>query len=297
MKLASIFETMVEVGLMMSTSENVFPAPPTVHVIDGVRVEIQRQGDGRPLLFLHSVDGVEPGAAWFQDLAADFDVIAPWHPGFGHSDWPAEFRTISDLAFYYLELIRALDLRDVILVGSSFGGWLAAEIAVRSVEALSHLVLVDPLGIKVGGREDRDIADMYAVSQEELTRLAYHDPRKRQRDYSTMNDHDLLGIARSREAYTYFGWKPYMHNPGLRRWLRRIRVPSLVVWGADDGIVSLDYGRAYTAEIPGARFEIIDEAGHYPHTEQPERFTELLRDFVGPQRAPSQAAASLRGKA
>jgi pimeloyl-ACP methyl ester carboxylesterase len=253
---------------------------PMAEIVDGVSIEVVRVGAGQTLLYLHSVDGVNPAAAWVRGLAERYEVVAPWHPGFGHSEWPPEFRTIGDLAFFYLELVRELEIEDAILMGSSFGGWLAAEIAIRSVDAFSRVVLVDPLGIKIGGREDRDIADMHAVSQEQLTRLAYDDPSRRTRDYSTMSDDDRLAIARSREAYTYFGWKPYMHDPGLRRWLRRIRVPTLVLWGASDGIVSTDYGRAYAAEIPGARFEVIEEAGHYPHVEQPARFLELVEQFA-----------------
>jgi pimeloyl-ACP methyl ester carboxylesterase len=252
----------------------------TAEVIDGVAIDVVRGGAGKTLLFLHSVDGVNAELPWFQDLTRSFELVAPWHPGFGHSELPREFRTIGDLAFFYLEAIRELRIEDAVLVGSSFGGWLAAEIAVRSTDAFSHVVLVDPLGIKVGGREDRDIADVFAIPQDELTRLAYHAPDRRTRDYSTMSDEDRLAIARSREAYTYFGWRPYMHDPSLRRWLRRIRVPTLVLWGESDGIVSPDYGRAYAAEIPGARFELIEQAGHYPHVEQPERFAALVRDFV-----------------
>ncbi len=256
----------------------------TIHsstaVVDEVSIDLVRAGEGKQLLFLHPVDGVDPAQPWFGGLAECFDVIAPSHPGFGASEWPSEFRTVGDLAFFYLEAIRELQIEDAVLVGSSFGGWLAAEIAVRSTAAFSHVVLVDALGIKVGGREDRDIADVFAVSQEELTRLAYHDPDRRRRDYSAMSDEELLAIARSREAYTYFGWSPYMHNPGLRRWLRRIRVPTMVVWGASDGIVSPDYGRAFAAEIPGARFELVEAAGHYPHLEQPERFVDLTREFA-----------------
>jgi pimeloyl-ACP methyl ester carboxylesterase len=251
-------------------------------VVDGVTVELARSGSGPTLLFLHSVDGIDPSARWFELLAERFDVIAPWHPGFGHSELPSEFRTVGDLAFFYLELIRELEIRDAVLVGASFGGWLAAEIAVRSTAAFSHLVLADPLGIKVGSRKERDIADVFAMSQAEMTARAYHDASRRTRDYSTMSDRDLLGIARSREAYTYFGWSPYMHNPTLKRWLRRIRVPTLVACGASDGIVAPDYGRAFAVEIPGARFELIDEAGHYPHIEQPDRFVELVLEHVAP---------------
>jgi len=173
-----------------------------------------------------------------------------------------------------------LDIRDATVLGASFGGWVAAEVAVRSTQRIARLVLVDPLGIKVGDRESRDIADMYAMSQAELTAHAYHDPSRRTRDYSTMSDRDLLGIARSRESYTYFGWRRYMHDPSLRGWLQRIRVPTLVAWGASDRIVTPDYGRAYAAEIPGARFELIEQAGHYPHVEQPDRFVELVLAFA-----------------
>jgi len=248
--------------------------------VAGIEIELVRAGAGPQLLFLHSVDGIDPSARWFELLTERFEVIAPWQPGFGHSDRPADFRSVGDLALFQLELMRKLDLRDVTVFGTSFGGWVAAEVAVRSTERIARLVLADPLGIKVGDRESRDIADMFAISQAELTARAYHDASKRTRDYSTMSDRDLLGIARSRESYTYFGWRPYMHDPSLRRWLRRIEVPTLVVWGASDGIVAPDYGRAYAAEIPGARFELVEEAGHYPHVEQPERFAELVLAFA-----------------
>jgi len=254
--------------------------------IAGVKIELARAGDGPTLLFLHSVDGVDPGSQWFRLLAQRFHVIAPWHPGFGHSELPGDrFRDVGDLALFYLELVHELEIRDAVLMGASFGGWLAAEVAVRSAAAFTHLVLADALGIKVGDRESRDVADVFAISQEELTARAYHDPGRRTRDYSTMSDRDLLGIARSREAYAYFGWKPYMHDPTLRPWLRRVRIPSLVLWGESDGIVTPDYGRAYAAAIPGARFELVEQAGHYPHVEQPERVVELVTAFAHPDSA------------
>lgn len=250
--------------------------------VDDVAIDVVRAGAGKTLLYLHSVDGIDPRLAWFAELSRSFEVVAPWHPGFGASELPGEFRDVGDLAYFYLEVIRELEIADAILMGSSFGGWLAAEIAVRCHDAFSHLVLIDALGVKIGGREDRDIADMFAISQEELTQRAYHSPQARRRDYSAMTDAERLAIARSREAYTYFGWKPYMHNPSLRRWLRRIRIPTLVIWGASDGIVSADYGGRYAAEIPGARFEVVSQAGHYPHVERPDEVVALVREFASP---------------
>jgi pimeloyl-ACP methyl ester carboxylesterase len=248
--------------------------------IDGVKVEMVRQGRGKPLYLLHSVDGVGARSPYFQALAQHFAVTAIWHPGFGHSEWPKAFRNVADLVYFHMTACDVLDIRDAVLAGASFGGWLAAEIAVRSTARFSHLVLADAYGIKVGGREARDIVDMYAIPQDEITRLAYHDPAKRTRDYSQMSEHDLLAIARSREAFTYFGWKPYLHNPGLKRWLRRIDIPTLVLWGESDRIVTPEYGRAYAAEIPGAEFRLIREAGHYPHIEQPDALVRAIAEFA-----------------
>ena len=190
-----------------------------------------------------------------------------------------------------MTLVEALGIHDAVLAGSSFGGWLAAEIAVRSTQHFSHLVLVDAYGIKVGGREDRDIADLYAISQEEISRLAFHDPARHVRDYSSLSDEDLVAIARSREAFTYFGWKPYMHNPGLARWLRRIHIPTLVLWGESDGIVKPDYGRAYAGHIPGAEFHLVSEAGHYPHIEQPKATIDRIVSFVSTSHTQSDQAS------
>jgi pimeloyl-ACP methyl ester carboxylesterase len=141
-------------------------------------------------------------------------------------------------------------------------------------------VLVDPLGIKVGGPTDRDIADMHAMSHDEYMRLAWADPTNGERDLTELPDTELAGIARGREAFARFGWKPYMHNPRLLRWLHRIDVSTLLLWGEQDGIVSPAYGRAWQTEIPGARFEIIAGAGHFPHWEQPRVFADRLGEFV-----------------
>jgi pimeloyl-ACP methyl ester carboxylesterase len=248
--------------------------------VDGTPIELIRAGTGKKLLFLHAVEGPSPTSPWLQDMAQHFEVYAPWHPGFGLAPRPTEHRSINDLALYYLDFIEQFGLNDAVLVGTSFGGWLAAEIAIRDATAFSHLVLIDPLGIKTGDRETRDIADVFALSQEELSNLAYYAPGNRRRDYAAMTDDQRLMIARSRESYTFYGWQPYMHNPTLRHWLHRIKIPSLVLWGAADGIVTPEYGRAYADALPEARFELVPEAGHYPLTEQPSATVAAIESFV-----------------
>jgi pimeloyl-ACP methyl ester carboxylesterase len=249
--------------------------------VNGIVVEYVEKGRGRPLLFLHPGIGLDPKAPVLDRLAERARVIAPSHPGFGGSEQPRSFTTIDDLAYFYLDLLDQLDLTDTIVVGISLGGWIAAEMAVKSTARVSHLVLANAVGIKVGDRETRDIADMFAVTEPELNMLAYSEPKSVSRDYTTMAEADLRLIARNREATARYAWSPYMHNPKLKGRLHRIRIPTLLLWGTDDRILSERYGRAYSAAIPGARFETIKQAGHFPHLEQPAEFARKIFAFTG----------------
>jgi pimeloyl-ACP methyl ester carboxylesterase len=147
----------------------------TVH---GVRLEVVERGQGRPILWLHGEDGLDPGAQFLDLLGAHGNVLAPSHPGFGHSPDVASIDTVDDLSYLYLDLLADRNLRDVTVVGSSLGGWIAAEMAVKCSDRFSGLVLVAPLGIKVGDRETRDIPDIFALPPDEVTRLQYRDPAK-----------------------------------------------------------------------------------------------------------------------
>jgi pimeloyl-ACP methyl ester carboxylesterase len=249
-------------------------------VVDDIRVELIERGSGRPLLFLHPGIGIGSSLPALDRLAGHFRVLAPVHPGFEHSEQPKSYNSVDDLAYCYLDLLEQLDLRDVVVVGVSLGGWIAAEIAIKSTERISHLVLANAVGIKVGDRETRDIVDIYAISESELVQLAFFDPALGTRDYKSMPDADVLAAARNREATARYAWSPYMHDPKLERRLRRIRVPTLLLWGEGDRILSEPYGRAYCAAIPGARFEMMARAGHFPHLEQPDIFAERVLGFV-----------------
>jgi pimeloyl-ACP methyl ester carboxylesterase len=248
--------------------------------VAGVSLELEERGEGRPLLFLHPGEGLEPRREWFDLLARRYRVIAPLHPGWANSAVPNWLSTVDDLAYLYLDFAAALRLENAVLVGACFGGWIAAEMAVRDARRFGKLVLADPLGIKVGGVLERDIADMHAIPQAEYMRLAWADPAKGERDLTELPETELAAIARGREAFALFGWKPYMHNPRLKRWLHRIDVPTLLLWGERDGIVSTSYGETWRAEIPGARMEVIPDAGHFPHWEQPQDFADRLTHFV-----------------
>jgi pimeloyl-ACP methyl ester carboxylesterase len=259
---------------------------PTVQ-IQNLALELTVTGEGRPLLFLHPghpSGRLDPKAPVLELLSEQARVIAPTHPGFGSQPAPRELTTIDDLAYLYLDLLDTLDLRDVVIVGVSLGGWIAAEMAVKSTARTGALVLANAVGIKPGSRETRDIADIYAITDKQLAELVWAEPARMAHNPKTLPESDLIAMARSRESTGRYAWSPYMHNPKLKGRLHRIRVPTLVLWGATDRVTTTDYGRAYAAAIPGARFETIDGAGHFPHLEQPQSFAKAVSAVIASSR-------------
>ena len=248
--------------------------------VSGVELEIERRGRGRPLLVLYGEEALELDAAVLAELARDHELIIPSPPGFGRSERPDWIETPDDIGYIYLDLMERLNVGEVPAIGFSFGGWLALEMATKDDSFFSKLVLVDPYGVKVGGPMDRDIEDVWNIHPERVAKLKWFDGEKGKRDFTAMPEGELAIIARNNESFARFCWDPCMHNPKLARRLHRVRVPTLFVWGANDGIVSPDYGRAYSRMIAGAEFSVIGKAGHYPHLEQPDEFMRLVRGFL-----------------
>jgi pimeloyl-ACP methyl ester carboxylesterase len=249
-------------------------------VIEGTRIDVIERGTGPPILFLHAENGIEPAIDAIDELAKSARVIAPTHPGFGGSELPHGMRTVDDLSYFYLDLLDQLDLRDVALVGVSLGAWIVAEIAVKSTARLSRLVMANAVGVKIGARETRDIADIFALTEQDYLEIVYRDANVGRRDYKALPDGEARAAARAREATARFAWSPYFHNPRLKSRLHRIRIPTLFLWGVHDRMVGEAYGRAYSALIPGARFETLARAGHFPHQEQPVEFAERVLAFM-----------------
>jgi pimeloyl-ACP methyl ester carboxylesterase len=245
-----------------------------------IELEVVRGGTGPTVVFLHGFHPLEPDAPFLERLSRKVSIVAPSHPGFGASARPDDFETVYDLVHLYRELLDTLPDGNVTLIGASFGGWLAAEIAAACPHRLGRLVLVDALGIKLGDRETPDILDVFNTHPDAVRRASWHEERCAP-DFDALSDAALTRHARNRDALCLYGWEPYMYNPRLKRWLGRIAIPTLVLWGASDGVVTPAYGRAYAALIPGARFALIDDAGHHPELEQPGLLADRILDFLG----------------
>lgn len=266
----------------MFLEPNVRPVQTRRVAVNGVEVDVLEMGIGQPLLFLHGEEGPTAYSIRYLNMLAErYHVIAPWHPGFGGSDLPEHFREIGDLAYFYLDFLEHEDLSDVVVVGAGFGGWVAAETAIRNNSRIGCLVLFDPLGIRVSADPTAvDITDLDALNPADRASVLFHDPAVAERDLTVLDESTREGVARSIEAWARFGWKPYLHNRGLRHWLHRVQRPALVIRGASDGVVPKTYHEAYAAALGAGEVVEIANAGHSPHLEQPEATVHELSAFV-----------------
>ena len=237
------------------------------HKVRGVTVRMRRGGSGEPLLFLHGANGLPVWLPVFDLLSQHFEVFVPEHPGFGASDNPPWMRNIGDLAMYYLDFIEGFHY-PVHLVGQSLGGWAAAEAAVRNCTRLKSLTLLAPAGIRIKGVLP---GDNFIWDAEEGIRNLYHDQSIADRILAMpMSEEDADLALTSRYAATKFGWEPRWFNPSLERWLHRINVRTLIVWGKNDKLFPAEYAKRWGDSIAGSRVEIVPDCGHVPTVEKPE---------------------------
>jgi pimeloyl-ACP methyl ester carboxylesterase len=252
------------------------PATSRIAVRD-TPVDLRRDGSGPPLLYLH---GAGAGGRWLafeERLAERFDVLAPTHPGHGGSP-PAEWiEHISDLAFHYLDLLDTLGLARVHVVGASFGGWIAAEMATMASGRLQSMTLVDPVGIKVEGWI---YPFLFGMELPELVATIFHDPIAALALAPPDMSIDTLALLyRQNTALARVAWNPYLYNPRLRRRLARIATPTLLCWGAHDRLAPLACAEAWRTAIPGAALRVFEGSGHVPHLEQPEAVAAAVIEF------------------
>jgi pimeloyl-ACP methyl ester carboxylesterase len=245
--------------------------------VRGCGIALRRAGAGRPLLYLHGANDAGQWMPCTDELAARHDVIAPEHPGFGASDMPAWLDTVADLANFYLDLIDQLDLHGVDLVGHDLGGWVAAELAVRDPRRLASLTLVASAGILVPGEPQ---TDPFLRTDEQRIRDLFHDPARADEMVARVLRPETEDINLKNQTTTArLTWQPRGYDPHLAKWLHRIKLPTLLVWGANDKLLPPAYAAAWQKLIPGAQLVVVPGCGHMPHVEQPQAFVAALENF------------------
>ena len=249
--------------------------------INGKAVQIFTGGAGAPLLYLHGA-----GVYWWMPvhdlLAGRHRVYLPVHPGYGASPGIEDIESMEDLVFHTIDVLDALRLERVDVVGLSLGGWLAAELALRHPARVGRLVLVDAAGTRVPGTPREDL---FMAAPARARQLLFADPASalaRQIVPDAPPPERLEAALRGREAAARLLWNPHVQYRKLTSRLGRIKAPTLVVWGAQDRLLPRALGEAYQRGIPGATLTTIDGCGHLPPVEQPERFARIVLDFLQP---------------
>lgn len=255
------------------------------------KLEVQEGGAGPALLFLHGAGGVAwDGALGL--LAKHFHVYAPSLPGFGKS--PSEgLELIEDsLELWQLgfDVMEALGLDKPLLVGESFGGWVAAEMAALRPKEVGKLALLAPVGL---WRDDAPVTDLFGLTIGELLPFLFHDlasPAAKNMSQLTtlMSDKDdrtqaqidqLIGIFLGFRTAAKFLFP--VPDTGLERRLWRIRVPTLVVWGAQDRLIAPSYAEIFAKRVRHAQIVLIERCGHLLLAEQPEAAAKEIQRFAG----------------
>jgi pimeloyl-ACP methyl ester carboxylesterase len=249
--------------------------------IDGVTTVVKAIGEGKPVLFLHGASTLE-GFDFAEGLADRFRVLAPSHPGFGHSGPAPHIAGMADMVLHYLNLLDALELEEKPhLIGFSMGGWMASELAGLARERFDKVVLVAPAGLNDPAHPATNLG---ALAPQDLPAYLAHDVGVALRYFPDGSDPvfaEAFGADRAREGETLgrvlapFG----MGHPNLRRYLGRITNPALVVWGTEDRLLPASQAPLFVAALPDARLELVEDAGHFVLQEKPETLAKI-GDFL-----------------
>jgi pimeloyl-ACP methyl ester carboxylesterase len=246
--------------------------------LDDTEIRVTRGGAGAPLLFLPDA---AIGAAWqaFHDrLARRLRVILPEHPGYGGGDAPAWLDGVADLANFYLDFLERQELNQVHLVGASLGGWIAAELATRNTARLASLTLIDPWGIRVAGVTG---IDPFVTNDEDSLRDLFFDPDIAQVAIGRVLAPDGEdALLKGKMVTAKLAWQPRLFDPNLAKWLHRVDVPTLILWGDQDRLLPPAYAAAWNRAIPRSKLHNIFNAGHLPHVERPDDTAAAILEFT-----------------
>lgn len=250
--------------------------------VDGTNLVVLKGGSGKPVLVLHEELGFPGWLKWNAELAKKRTLLVPLHPGFGRTDRAEWISSVRDLAGFYAQYLREQKLTGIDLIGFSFGGWIAAEMAANDPKLFRKMVLVAPTGIRPPTGELRD---MFVTPAHVYFEASVKNPE------AAAEFGALFGGKKTPEQFEAFedaraevarlAWQPYMHNPSLPHLLEGVSgLPTLLIWGREDGVVPLAAGEVYKRVIKDSRLVVFDGCGHRPEVEKTSEFVGQVNEFL-----------------
>ncbi|HXG92397.1 MAG TPA: alpha/beta fold hydrolase [Blastocatellia bacterium] len=250
--------------------------------LDGRKVQMMEGGEGEPLLYLHSAYGENLWLPFHQRLAEQFHVIAPAHPGFAQSEGIEEIDSMEDLIFHYVDLLDHLGQEKINIAGVSLGAWIAAEFATCYPDRVKKLALGCPAGLWL---MDHPMTDMFALMRrpEKLRAILFHDPSSALAELlvpAEPAEEQLVEAYKAMTATARVAWNPPGHNPKLAGRLRRIKSPTLIIWGDDDKLIPTAYAEEWARHIKDSRVHLIKDCGHMIMFEGEAEFVRAVTEFL-----------------
>jgi pimeloyl-ACP methyl ester carboxylesterase len=247
--------------------------------IAGTELYLLKGGSGPPVLVLHGVEGFEGWLPFHDALAEQATVYAPAHPGYGQTPCPAWVETIPHQAMFYHWFLQEQTLAPVDVVGIGIGGWIAAQMAVMCPHHLRHLVLVDAAGVRP---QQGEVFDIFITPWRQVIERCFYDATHSP-EYQRLFGGEFQEFGGPREAGRTMSirmcFRPYMYDRSLPGMLGKVRIPTLIVWGAQDQIIPVECGQLYQRAIPGATLQLIEQCGHWPQFERPQELARLVAAF------------------
>jgi pimeloyl-ACP methyl ester carboxylesterase len=240
-------------------------------------------GTGRPALIIHGGGGPFTVAPLAAHLAPTMQTFVPTLPGWNGAERDESWTRVSDITGVYLDWLAERDLTDVLVIGSSLGGWIASDLAARDAVAaggegrISGVVVIDGAGVEIPGEPARSF---FGLTPQQIAEYSWHDPALGLRNLTTITPEQLAAQKENMATMALLAGDPYMYDPTLLGRLGDIRIPVLLIWGDSDRVFTPGYGAGYAAAFDSARFEIVKDAGHLPQLEQPAATFELIDSFV-----------------
>ncbi|MCX4174537.1 MULTISPECIES: alpha/beta fold hydrolase [Paraburkholderia] len=250
-------------------------------MVSGVRSRMFEGGEGETVLFLHGAAGLTGWLPYFESLSHRFKVLAPEHPGYGEVVRPDSIVSIADLAEYYKSFTAGLGRFH--LIGSSLGGWLASMLALLAPAEVQSLTLIAPAGMRE--RPDGSGPGTLPSRGERLRRL-YFDQGFVERILA-QDPPDIQQIETRNWATSSLLGGPGFYNPMMQSELAKLACPTLILWGKEDQVVSVEQARLWGNAITGADVRIFSRCGHLPHLEMATMAAGLTQDFINKRNIPA----------